>query len=957
MNIIRSLLGMNGSTKPNNQKIYASNTMEIDNDDNNGNIDDTNDMIMDIGSNKYTNNNDKKRKSISKLLITNNSTDKNNNININDDFPEVQNNNHYSDDDEYDEGPYGYNINIQNQNHANEVLINNVRDNELKKRKKVCEVLKGNNVETKQRTTNYRSLQNISSSLQVPKSEVAALRKTMKENNNMIPNEITVSNNFFDNMFKENTEWIQDNHDNAVNLLILNEGKSQKDISYNSISDVSKKCKINERAVKNYKKILNDNGNLFFSPVEPLKGRPKAQLILTEAIIEKIKADPRIKFKGASDETTTRIIWDAMKSDARENEKNPFAIQEPVYDASLKLEMNEAGFLTDRKAQAKTKARLEASGDFFSMIAAGAMYFVCAYYTPIDSEGIPTGAIPEQHIRRISPTQIINADMTAVMVGNRMGDKGGITILASRQEQLESIGLSGVFNRTKDSENTQSRSIGLYPAVSLSGDFIAGIFCITEETLTKFEIITLKETVPEALFVAARPPNQKDNLELDNTAFMAEIHSKCMYPTLLKWREYCVERECTEIDEKLKAGMIDQLMCDELKVECYAKHAYTLFTADGDYAQVNMMNLDKIKQMVREMGLIDMKWSAGCSLLQNALDKAKSYMLMNKIVDDIKNIKGFHAHETPPTWYERLQNFTKRIFSKASAATIDTFFSHAPNMLQTIFKRSIIQEGFKFTGFGNEFSLDTILGQYYEYGEWSEDKRNTVHNLFWSKVVPKAYNDRCLDPEFLHGVFKEVLEYEDFDIMYNKAKRPLNGQYACELSPAVIKRIEEKRTASLELIHQEREKIKLKAADARAIIKAAEKKRNDELKEPTISKRNADIKKVENESKLRKNSIKDNNKNTTTVLTSSTKNAKTPALKKQATVALDQHKKNIKEQLDNEDNNCKAIIKEIKKNAANQIKLILQSAGTIAEGVEDIEDGDHMEEDDEEDDNDNNDND
>ena len=56
---------------------------------------------------------------------------------------------------------------------------------------------------------------------------------------------------------------------------------------------------------------------------------------------------------------------------------------------------------------------------------------------------------------------------------------------------------------------------------------------------------------------------------------------------------------------------------------------------------------------------------------------------------------------------------------------------------------------------------------------------------------------RCLSPEFLHRIFRDVLELEDFDTMNNKEKRPLNGQYACDLNPDVIKLIAERKESCM----------------------------------------------------------------------------------------------------------------------------------------------------------------
>lgn len=83
-----------------------------------------------------------------------------------------------------------------------------------------------------------------------------------------------------------------------------------------------------------------------------------------------------------------------------------------------------------------------------------------------------------------------------------------------------------------------------------------------------------------------------------------------------------------------------------------------------------MLRLPKIIELVRKHKIVSMKWSAGCSLLQNALDKALSYLLFKIFCKQIKK-DGFRPHDTPPLWYARLEYFTKRVFSAASKKTFD----------------------------------------------------------------------------------------------------------------------------------------------------------------------------------------------------------------------------------------------------------------------------------------------
>jgi hypothetical protein len=79
-------------------------------------------------------------------------------------------------------------------------------------------------------------------------------------------------------------------------------------------------------------------------------------------------------------------------------------------------------------------------------------------------------------------------------------------------------------------------------------------------------------------------------------------------------------------------------------------------TADGCYAQVEMLNMEEIINLVKKHNIINQKWSAGCSLFQNALDKAKCFMLFKHIMKKVKDC-GFHAWETASRWYERLVAF------------------------------------------------------------------------------------------------------------------------------------------------------------------------------------------------------------------------------------------------------------------------------------------------------------
>ena len=500
MSFLRGMLGWLGASKPTHQKVYV----EMDIDDRNNNNNNVNNRYDDISDhdNGNINNNNNRYDDISDddidLLINNGNNNVNNryddisdddNGNINKrriDTNANFNGSGYDDDDEENDGTYMLddfdNTGNDNRNDAiNREQLKKSRmydillTNESKKRKKAFTLIKETNTNPKykQRSKVYNTLEAISAKSQVPLNEVTQMRKILKNNNNIVPEVMDVP---IDKMQAESIEWNQVQNDTAIDMLIANSRIGQRNPNYLSSSAIAGLCNISQRTVKSYKEVLKKNGFNKFSAVEPTIGRPKAKKILSEDIVVRIRADRRIKLKGASDETTIRVIFDAMKSDAAAKGRNTFAITEPVYDSRLKQEMNDNGFYTDRQAQAKTKARLDASGDFFSMISAGAMFYMIAYEVPLDDLGNPSGAVPIVHKRRINPNLICNADMTSIMFGYGIGDTLNITIDKERLKNLESVGLSGVFNRSTDSNNTQRRSIGLYPTVTLRGDLVVAVF-------------------------------------------------------------------------------------------------------------------------------------------------------------------------------------------------------------------------------------------------------------------------------------------------------------------------------------------------------------------------------------------------------------------------------------------------------------------------------------------------
>ena len=116
-------------------------------------------------------------------------------------------------------------------------------------------MLQSSNIEKKQRSKNYITIQQVSSKAQVPMKEIKQMRKTLKNNNNIIPEHITVPEN---EMLSEDKEWNLEKSKEAIDMLILNANLSQRNQSYLSIPQIAAMCTISENSVRTYKQ-YNDN--------------------------------------------------------------------------------------------------------------------------------------------------------------------------------------------------------------------------------------------------------------------------------------------------------------------------------------------------------------------------------------------------------------------------------------------------------------------------------------------------------------------------------------------------------------------------------------------------------------------------------------------------------------------------------------------------------------------------
>jgi len=269
-------------------------------------------------------------------------------------------------------------------------------------------------------------------------------------------------------------------------------------------------------------------------------------------------------------------------------------------------------------------------------------------------------------------------------------------------------------------------------------------------------------------------------------------------------------------------------------------------------------------------------------------------------------------------------------------------------MQQSIFRKSIVQEGFKFTGFGNTFELDIIFGQWLNYADISVDQRNEIHKLFWEIVIPKAYEDKTLSNEFLWNTFMKVLDLEEFDIFNSKDKRPLNGQYSLILDPETIKVVAERKANALKLIEEKRIEIKKNQNEEKKILKNNAKEVQSKLLEPIKTKEKKDL------AELRKiiaiKLIDDGNKNILIQLESNATIAVSKKNKAASLKAIDDNNINIENLKKNINDQLNTDISEVKRLAKIESGLMLSANNNL---ILDDEENNEMNNIDEDNDNDN----
>jgi hypothetical protein len=171
----------------------------------------------------------------------------------------------------------------------------------------------------------------------------------------------------------------------------------------------------------------------------------------------------------------------------------------------------------------------------------------------------------------------------------------------------------------------------------------------------------------------------------------------------------------------------------------------------------------------------------------------------------------------------------------------------------------------------------------------------------------------------MHSTFKEVLELDDFIPELDKSLRPLNGQYACDLSPETINIINARKEASLKIIQDRKDAFQAAKEDAKTQERATKKLRNDQLKKPTIDKRDADILELRRSAAQEKLEIVSANKNIAAILSKAAKDSKSNTAKK----AKEDNTKNLKAAKARVTKDMNEKIAEVNKNAKIQITRIL----------------------------------
>ena len=182
------------------------------------------------------------------------------------------------DDDDHNEGTYRQFEQQQQQQqqqqlgkHTRDTDDNVISDETQVKRKKAMKLLQTNNVTMKQSDKNYFNVTKVAAKSQIPEKEVREIRTALMNNDNKTYNP---GPSVAHTSTRAYVEWEQENHNEAVRILVNNRFKKQRDEGYLSADKIASMCQIKLDAVENYKKQLIANDFTEFQPMEPVIGRP-----------------------------------------------------------------------------------------------------------------------------------------------------------------------------------------------------------------------------------------------------------------------------------------------------------------------------------------------------------------------------------------------------------------------------------------------------------------------------------------------------------------------------------------------------------------------------------------------------------------------------------------------------------------------------------------------------------
>ena len=240
--------------------------------------------------------------------IQNNDFNDNNDKHVNndDDDDDFDNNNmdvsDDDDDDEYTEGPFReqqlrLQVKPSSRKHGRDnndnTLLNNAIDNGTKlKRQKAMKILQSSNVLLTQRDPRYSNVTKIAAKAQIPEKEVREIRTQLKNNGNKTfnpgPSVAQKSNG-------EYVEWSQENHNEAVKILINDRFLKQRDEGYLNADKIASMCQIKVKAVEaktsaeklKTKSAIDRNNELIKVARNSITDRFKK---LKEKVVEKSKA-------------------------------------------------------------------------------------------------------------------------------------------------------------------------------------------------------------------------------------------------------------------------------------------------------------------------------------------------------------------------------------------------------------------------------------------------------------------------------------------------------------------------------------------------------------------------------------------------------------------------------------------------------------------------------------------